>query len=269
MTQSLLEEYKSTIDRTMSDLEDVLRDRQPQTVALGPPKPPGDVGQLDVADEKASLEHCLAICSRLSGQLDKIQEENFDTGSQRQGNRITIAMDNPNQAKFITTMRLKDCKAGLALTSSELQVRLKEIDERLGKLSTDFHHHNPFENLHDARRKSEREEVESIRKCLAICADATDEASKDRVNTFEDVQMADDGRQVIVATLGDLISAKRITVGSRSLQVLGQMSDDSLQQSFKFAVKPAEQAASPSLTTPTVPSKKFVAKHGVGQKLDQ
>lgn len=88
------------IDRTMSDLEDVLRDHQSQSVTLKPLQPPGDVDQLDVADEKASLEQCLSICSRLSDQLDKIQEENFDNGSERQGNRITVAMDNPNQAKF-------------------------------------------------------------------------------------------------------------------------------------------------------------------------
>lgn len=257
------------IDRTMSDLEDVLRDRQPQTVALRPLQLPGYVGQLDVADERASLEHCLSICNRLSDQLDRIQEENFDTGSQQQGNGITVAMDNPNQAKFITTMRIKDCKAGLALTSSELQAQLKQIDERLGKLSTDSSPHNPSGGLHDVGRTSDREEVESIRKCLAICADATDEASKGRVNIFEDVKMSDDGHQVIVATLGDLISAKRITVGSRSVQVLGQMSDDSLQQSLKSAAKRNEQAASPSLTTPIVDSKKFVAKHGAGQKLDQ
>lgn len=165
-------------------------------------------------------------------------------------------------------MRLKDCKAGLALTSSELQFRLKEIDERLGKLSTDLHHHSPSESPRDGGQKFEKEEVESIRKCLAICADATDEASKERVNVFEDVKMADDGRQVIVATLGDLISATRITVGSRSLQVLGQMSDDSLQQSLKSAAKSKEQPASPSQAIPAA-GKKFVTKHGVGQKLEQ
>lgn len=85
---------------------------------------------------------------------------------------------------------------------------------------------------------------------------------------FEDVKMAEDGRQVIVATLGDLISAKRITIVPRSLQVLRQMSDDSLQVSLRSAAPPKEQSSSPSLTTPGA-GKKFVAKHGFGQKLEQ
>ena len=42
--------------------------------------------------------------------------------------------------------------------------------------------------------------------------------------------MADDGQQVIVATLWDLISVKRIVVSARSTQWLGQMSDTTLQQ---------------------------------------
>ncbi|KAI9710011.1 MAG: hypothetical protein M1828_002340 [Chrysothrix sp. TS-e1954] len=42
-----------------------------------------------------------------------------------------------------------------------------------------------------------------------------------------------DAHQVIVATLGDLITARRITAGARSTQWLGQMSDASLQQLSK------------------------------------
>ena len=41
--------------------------------------------------------------------------------------------------------------------------------------------------------------------------------------------MADDGHQVIVSTVGDLISAKRVTAGARSVQLMGQISDDSLR----------------------------------------
>ena len=41
--------------------------------------------------------------------------------------------------------------------------------------------------------------------------------------------MTDDGRQAIVSTIGDPISAKRITAGARSMQLMGQMSDESLQ----------------------------------------
>jgi hypothetical protein len=74
-----------------------------------------------------------------------------------------------------------------------------------------------------------QEEIDSIKQCLAICAEASVQAGQDRTNIFEDVSMTDDGRQAIVSTIGDLVSAKRITAGARSMQLMGQMSDESLQ----------------------------------------
>ena len=53
-------------------------------------------------------------------------------------------------------------------------------------------------------------------------------AEKRRINVFEDVLSNNDAYQVVVATLGDLISTKRVTTGARSKQWLGQMSDVSL-----------------------------------------
>ena len=42
--------------------------------------------------------------------------------------------------------------------------------------------------------------------------------------------MADDGHQVIASTVGDLIFARNVMAGSRVTQVLGQMSDESIQE---------------------------------------
>ena len=52
--------------------------------------------------------------------------------------------------------------------------------------------------------------------------------AEERINVFEDIEIAGDEHPPIVATLGDLISAKRVTVGARSTQWLGQMPDASL-----------------------------------------
>jgi hypothetical protein len=75
-----------------------------------------------------------------------------------------------------------------------------------------------------------QEEIDSIKQSLSICIEASQKAHNNRTNIFEDVAMADDGHQVIVSTFGDLISARRITAGARSIQWFGQMSDESLQQ---------------------------------------
>lgn len=270
MTQILLEEYKMMIERTTTDLQDVLQDSQTEaSVEAGLVETPPASGQLTVAEERASLEQCLSICDNLLHDLETIEKENFNTTDLASRYGDTAITNNASEAQFITSTRLKDCRAGLALTSFELQTRLARLDDRLERFSKDLQDSNAPGQSRSERRKTQSEELDSIRSCLAICADATDEALKKRVNEFEDIQMADDGRQVIVATLGDLISAKRVTVGSRSLQVLGQMSDDSLQQSFKSNIPPTDLRQTSKEGANYVVTPRFVAKHGAGQTLDK
>jgi hypothetical protein len=56
------------------------------------------------------------------------------------------------------------------------------------------------------------------------------QVDKVQTNVFEDVSAAQGALQVIVATSGDLVSAKRVTAEVRAKQCLGQMSDIALQQ---------------------------------------
>lgn len=75
-----------------------------------------------------------------------------------------------------------------------------------------------------------QEEKDSIEQCLNIYVDASDLAGSARINSFKVVNSADDSRQIIVLTIRDRISAKRIVIGNRSEQWLGQMSDDIIRQ---------------------------------------
>jgi hypothetical protein len=76
--------------------------------------------------------------------------------------------------------------------------------------------------------------------------------------------MADDGHQLIISTMGDLISARRVTVGSRSIQWLGQMSDTSLQQLSKDQ-DTSERGGQASFEAGT----HFENRHGTRRKLSQ
>lgn len=76
--------------------------------------------------------------------------------------------------------------------------------------------------------------------------------------------MADDGYQLLVSTVGDLISAKRVTIGSRSLQLFGQMSDTSLQQlSRDLGHASTERGMEPQ----TGMNQAFENRYGTGFKL--
>ena len=128
-------------------------------------------------------------------------------------------------ARQTTADTIKACKEKLSVTSTQLEKHLQDLNNRLQKFSSP----SPTQSKEAADEQDRmKEEMESIKQCLVICSQAVKQA--ERTNDYEDISMADDGQQVVVSTIGDLISAKRITAGNRSFQWLGQMSDESLQQ---------------------------------------
>jgi hypothetical protein len=86
-----------------------------------------------------------------------------------------------------------------------------------------------------------------------------------RTNVFEGVSAAEDAHQVVVSTCGDLVSARNVTVGARSTQWLGQVSDTTLHQ-FSRDRGPigVERTQSPNHEM----VEKFENKYGSGYKLE-
>jgi Fungal N-terminal domain of STAND proteins len=130
----------------------------------------------------------------------------------------------------VTADVLKEYKEILTNTTSDLEEHLQEIDNRLQTLSLQG---SSMTDEDVTERERVQEEKDSTKKCLAICTQASEHADQVKTNVFEDVSAAKDAHQVIVSTLGDLISAKRVTAGVGATQLLGQMSDASLQQLLK------------------------------------
>jgi hypothetical protein len=109
-----------------------------------------------------------------------------------------------------------------------------------------------------------KEERDCVKESLDICTKASKQASQERSNVFEDISMVDDNYQYFVSTVGDLVSARRITIGSRSLSVFGQMSDDSVQQiSRGHAPTKIERTMEPLAGT----GPEFENRYGAGFKL--
>ncbi|GFF36467.1 hypothetical protein IFM46972_04905 [Aspergillus udagawae] len=143
---------------------------------------------------------------------------------------------------------LTDFQVKLSTSRKDFESRMKELDRRLYDLLEKGSHLTEEETL---RLESMKEERDSISQCLNICTDASDLAGNPRVNIFENIKSADDSHQLVVSTIGDLISAKHITTGARSAQWFGQM-----------LVLPEEKE--PSLTV----SHGFHDKYGAGYQLD-
>lgn len=122
---------------------------------------------------------------------------------------------------MVTANAIQEFKEMLANTTTDLQDYLENLNNKLEALSVQGSHIAK----NDTAEKSLREDIDSIKDCLALCARASRDADKVRTNVFEDVSAARNAHQIIVSTLDDLISAKRVTAGVDAKQWLGQMSD--------------------------------------------
>jgi chromosome segregation ATPase len=266
ITITVLKEYKEMIANATSDLEEHLQkiDNKLQSFSLQGVRISDEstAERQQMLEERDSTQQCLGICAKVSTHIDQLQPifENISTPPDTyQGPVTTLGGLTP--ARVVTVEAFKACKDRLANTTTQLEKNLQNINDRLRHFPSQL----PGVSSEQAAEKERiEEEIDSIKQCLAICAEASKQADKDRTNVFEDISMADDGYQVFVSTIGDLISARRITAGARSIQLLGQMSDDSLQQlSRDLGHTVIEKAAEPQTGKGT----QFEDRYGAGVKL--
>jgi hypothetical protein len=220
------------IANTTSDLQEHLQevDNKLQSLSLQSAKTSGgdEAERQRIQEERESTQQCLSICAQVSTHIDRVQPNASGNISITSGaDKVsTTTLGNFVPARLLTGKTLEECKKELTNTTSQLERQLQDINNRLQNLSQ----RDGSSNEQRADQERIKEEMDSIKQCLNICSQAAEQAVQGRINVFEYVELADDGHQIIVATLGDLISAKHVKAGARSAQWLGQMSDTSLQK---------------------------------------
>ena len=154
-------------------------------------------------EERLSTKRCLETCVSLSESISEIQ--------------LT-----PRETKISGLQTTAD---GLVSTASALQRRLQDLKNRVSKSlpqASSGGEQTPESEMKD--------DLERLEQCLEVCNDAVENPDLNRVNRFENLSMANDGHQIIVTTLGDLMSAKKVEAAPRSTKLLAQISDTSLQE---------------------------------------
>jgi len=270
VTAKLLKEYKDMITNTTADLEEHLReiDHKLQTLSSQGASISTEYTheRQQIQEERDSTQQCLEICAQVFTHIEQLQptaSENMSIASDTFQGPDTMP-GGIHSARIVTTDAFKACKEKLANTTAQLEDHLRDIDNRLRHFNSPLSKKSNEQVNKKLAEQDIKEELESIQQCLAICAQASAKANQVRINEFEDVSTTDDGHQVIVSTIGDLVSARRITAGARSLQCLGQMSDDSLQLLSRHRIYiGTEKDVEPHPRTDA----KFEGRYGVGLKL--
>lgn len=261
MTAGVLNEYQDMIKDTKSDLEERLQniDSQLQTLVV--------CSQVEAEvqvtqEERESIQQCLDICAEVSAHIDKVQSAftNVITPAGERSDYV-VTVTTASSARCVTEEALQSCKDTLTTTSSGLRRQLDDVRRRLDGL-------NRPTAADPAEQKKMQDEIESIKKSLAICDDASEKVTPNRISTYTRVSLGDDGHQLLVSTVGDLIDARDVSAGKSSAQWLGQMSDDSLQQLSRDRLRLISKDLAEQVTEKKVDgSPKFEDRYGQGHPL--
>jgi Fungal N-terminal domain of STAND proteins len=251
------------IKTTMSDLEDrleIISKKLDSHVPASSRSGSDDNERKRITEEIESTNQCLNICTDVFTHINGIRPSIFTatyTPSMTEDFFVTNVV--PISANFTTKQALESCNKTLDNQMKQLQSHLQELSLRLeGLLSSE---------ATDVEKSTERQRIlddfSSTQQSLDICLNASERASKDRLNIYSDVAVAEDSSQYIISTVGDLISAKNISAGARSLQCMGQLSDESLQK-LVASPRPIAESEEPQ----TQPGAKF-ERYGAGYTLNK
>jgi hypothetical protein len=233
VTMSVLKEYKDMITNTTVDLEEHLRkiDDRLQTFSPRDPTLSGESAaeQLQIREERDNAQQSLKICAQVVAHIDQLRPTVFENISTPPGAYLapSTKLEGHPSARLITANTFKTREENLSDANTKLKSHLKDI---VGRLRNHAPPRPQSSNEQAAEEEKIKEELDSIKQCLAICAQASMQVNKERMDVFEDTCTADDGLQLMVSTIEGLFSAKRVTAGAGSRQLIGQMSVDSLQQ---------------------------------------
>ncbi len=237
MTLQVLNEHKDLIRDTTQDLEDHLAELNAKVQFPVPPSSARCTGAAThmqrFQDERESTKKCLEICARVLAHIDGFRLQPVPSEDPPAGDISTgLSPRDLTHAHIMTLSTLKECSDKLNDTLSRLSAHREDANGRLQAGGALQQPHNIDESSESETQRLTGE-LDSARQCLAICSNASQRASSEGVHVLEDIHVGDDGQQMLISTLGELFNARRVTVGDRATQVVGIVSDASLQEYFR------------------------------------
>jgi len=251
------------ISDTTHDLREHIRsiDAKIQRLAKRDPDSDGFDWQA-MLEEKKSTQQGLEICARLSAQIEQLEPTPVE---------YTQFANHPSAHKFVKD-GLHATRGAVRTLVSQLQNHEDEIDRRMDAMRS-----TASLSKADAADLAQLQVTkESIRQCIKVVSDADDTLVIQRQNLFEDITLSDDALNFTISTVGDLVTARRINLTGRSLNVGGQISDESYQKSIDAISRRDVSSVLPIVQKPDKPNStdeqvstesEFHGRHGPGVKL--
>ena len=176
----------------------------------------GPETSIDLQDERDVTRQCLRICEDARSYLDSLQGRQPELLQGPTSSTANISRERFN-AELITRQTLDESRDRLAATILRLQERLDSAVSSEGP-------------ERDQQRLRLREDIDISRQCLEVCREASNQVSFQKIHIVKEVIADDDTDQVVITTLADLFDVGKVLAKSRSAQLVGSMTDETLQK---------------------------------------
>lgn len=264
VTADCVKEWEEMVCCTKSDLEDRLKELDERLEFFSKHSSivdkRGETEWRQLQEEKQSTEQCLVICAEFYEHIEKVGSQ-VETCSEPDRIEASVSLEMQYAAKQALGNLLGGFKSELATASSEFKKIIERLDHQQNGLSSQSVH---MSGKDEATMQKIREERNSTVQRLTICADAAEQSERIQSNIFEDITSGDYSQQYVISSIGQLITARRINTGSRSLLMLGQLSDDTIRQSSRDHALSTKGISKQREATE---SANFQRRYGAGQQL--
>lgn len=247
-----------------SDLEDRLRELDEKLQSLSKHASSiharSEIELQQIQEERQSTEQCLVICAEFSEHIEKVGSQ-IEASSGPEKLYAGVSVIRQYAAKQALSDLLGDFKSELASASNEFNSIIERLDHRQNGIPS---RSAQISGEDAATMQQVQEERNSTAQCLTICVHAAEQSENIQSNIFEDISSGDDSQQFAISSIGQLITARRITTGSRSLLMLGQLSGDTIRQASRDHFSSTAGILRQKETTR---SEHFQSQYGVGHQL--
>lgn len=171
---------------------------------------------VDLQDEKAVTRQCLQICNKARSYIESIQNKQPVLLQNRAPTTLGI-VQTEFEAQILTSKTLNDNRYKILKT-------IRRLQKRLGSIISE----KPSDRTHGKSRL--QEDLDISRQYLEIYDQAAKQVSHQKIHTVREVVTDDNTNQIIVTTLADLFDVKKVWAKNRSAQLVGSITDDTLQK---------------------------------------
>lgn len=170
---------------------------------------------IDLKDERAVTKQCLRICEDARSHIESLTRRESTLLNEAPQITTEDNMGSGFEAQQLTRQTLGENGGRLAETIGRLQ-------ERLESLILDGDPRN------DNERRRLQDDIDISKQCLDVCKVAS-EVSHRKEYRIGEVIADGDSDQVVVTTLADLFDVKKALSKGNSAQLIGSMSEETLQ----------------------------------------